>query len=492
MTGPLPRERCGVAAASGPEEQVFIALYRALLAINHRGQESYGILVNTGEGFKEIKGLGLVPSPGPGELSSLEKIFRGSPGIAHVRYATSGNSPPGIADAHPVVVRRGGRSLAIAYNGNIVNARSLREELRRSGARFQGSSDAEILGYVLLEKIAELGDTAHAVRALVERVEGAYSVIAITDDGALAAFRDPRGIRPLVYGYDEARGMLLIASESPALDMNSVPYQGYLRPGDLLVARGRGFEIHRLVEGPASSFCSFELAYFMRPDSRLPDGRHVYEVRRELGRALARRYREIASRIDAVIPIPQTAVDAAYGFHEESGKPLEGIVVKHPHVRHRAFIMPPGERIVIMSRKYNVIAGKAWGRRLALIDDSIVRGETLGRIVSDLRRAGAREIHVFSTFPKISHPCFYGIDMATYEELVAFERDPREIARIIGADSVNYQTLEDFLSIAGPGVCTACATGIYPTPLANEISRRAREMALAGIRIHGRALETLG
>lgn len=370
----------------------------------------------------------------------------------------------------------------LAYNGNVVNVAALRRELSGLGVRFAGTSDAEVLAYKLAAAVEDEGDLVEGVAEVMRSVDGAYSVVGLLRDGTLFAFRDPWGVRPLAYGAGGEGASLLVASETPALDVNGVPFAGYVGPGELLVAGEGGLSSYRLAPGRGESLCAFEYAYFARPDSRLPPGdRYVYEVRRELGRRLAERYAEVASRVDVVVPVPETAVDAAQGFHEASGVPVEPLIVRHRYVRLRAFIMGRGEREAVVSRKYNVLARRVDGKRVALVDDSIVRGDTLRRLVRALRAAGAREVHVLSTFPKIEHPCFYGIDMATYEELVGFGRSAEEVAEVLGADSVSYQSVGDFRAAVGyGGLCMACVTGRYPTPCAQRLADEARERAAEG------------
>ncbi|MCS7385457.1 MAG: amidophosphoribosyltransferase [archaeon GB-1867-005] len=487
-------ENCGVAAAlSFNGESVLLNLYWALLTLNHRGHQSYGILTFDGD-FRVFKDLGLVADLDFQKLSFWNEELSGSLGIAHVRYATSGDFSKVqlLADAQPCLVGDGERRLAIAYNGNIVNVINLRRFLLERGVEFRGTSDAEVLAHALLNSINAEGDVVEGVKEFMGKVDGSYSVVGVTGEGILFAFRDPHGIRPLVYGFDSERKLLLIASESVALNVNGVKFERFLSPGELVIVDKSRIESCVLCNR-GEALCAFEYAYFARPDSILADGRYVYEVRRELGRSLARRYSDVASRVDVIVPVPQTAVDAAYGFHEEAGKPIEPLIVRHRYVKHRAFIMSAEERDFILSRKYNILLDRVDGKRIALIDDSIVRGDTLRHVVRVLKGAGAVEVHVFSTFPKIISPCFYGIDMATFHELVGFNRSDEEVAEILGADSVNYQTVSDFCSAVGHDrLCLACVTGNYPTPYAQKLADMARSEAFMGRGVSGRIVETLG
>ncbi|MCD6508786.1 MAG: amidophosphoribosyltransferase [Thermoprotei archaeon] len=487
-------EHCGVfAIMSLKEENIIPYIYWALLSLNHRGQQSHGILVYR-DGFKLFKGLGLVEDSRLKGLGDWVDGLSSNLGIGHVRYATSGNLSREqlLEDAQPQVINARERKIGIAYNGNIVNVVRLRQSLLSKGFELRGTSDTEVLAYLLLDAIRSEGCLVEGIRYVMGEVDGAYSVVGITDDGMFFAFRDPHGIRPLAYSIEETRGLIAVASESVAFNVNGLPLSGFVRPGEAIVVDSSGMERYRLANSN-SAFCAFEYAYFARPDSKFEDGCYVFEIRRELGRRLAIRYSEIASRVDVIVPVPQTAIDAAYGFHEESGKPIAPLIVRHRYVRHRAFIMSPEERSLILSKKYNILLDRLRGLRVALIDDSIVRGDTLRRLVRILKGAGTKEVHIFSTFPKITSPCFYGIDMATFDELVGFNRDTEEIAELLGADSVNYQTISDYCKAVGRNdLCLACVTGKYPTRYAQDLARRARREALLGHKIRGRIVETLG
>ena len=437
-------EHCGVfAIMSLKEENIIPYIYWALLSLNHRGQQSHGILVYR-DGFKLFKGLGLVEDSRLKGLGDWVDGLSSNLGIGHVRYATSGNLSREqlLEDAQPQVINARERKIGIAYNGNIVNVVRLRQSLLSKGFELRGTSDTEVLAYLLLDAIRSEGCLVEGIRYVMGEVDGAYSVVGITDDGMFFAFRDPHGIRPLAYSIEETRGLIAVASESVAFNVNGLPLSGFVRPGEAIVVDSSGME----------------------------------------------RY-----RVDVIVPVPQTAIDAAYGFHEESGKPIAPLIVRHRYVRHRAFIMSPEERSLILSKKYNILLDRLRGLRVALIDDSIVRGDTLRRLVRILKGAGTKEVHIFSTFPKITSPCFYGIDMATFDELVGFNRDTEEIAELLGADSVNYQTISDYCKAVGRNdLCLACVTGKYPTRYAQDLARRARREALLGHKIRGRIVETLG
>ncbi len=487
-------ENCGViAAVSFKGENVVPYIYWGLVALNHRGQQSYGILSYEGD-FKLHKGLGLISYMNIEKLSALSEELTGSTGIGHLRYATSGKLHKSqlLIDAQPHLVMNDGIKLAIAYNGNIVNVSALRRKLSSKGVNFTSTSDAEVLAYEILEAYEAYEDIVEGIKHVIEEVDGAYSVVGMVEGGKVFAFRDPKGIRPLVLGYDD-KNILMIASESVALDINRVPFTSFVNPGELVVADKSGMNRYRLISSSNERLCAFEYAYFSRPDSKLLGGRYVYQVRQELGRKLASKYFDIVSRIDVIIPVPQTAVDVAYGFHEESGKPIEPAIIRNRYISQRAFIMASNDRELIISRKYNMLLDRVKGLRVALIDDSIVRGDTLKHVIDSLKHAGAKEVHVFSAFPKIISPCFYGIDMATFHELIGFNRNEEEIASLLGADTVNYQTIEDFCCAVGSkNLCLGCVTMKYPTPHAQRIAEKGRLEVSKGRVFYGRLIESIG
>ena len=491
---PQISESCGVIGIFDfNNRNVFPYVYWGLVTLNHRGHQSYGFVTYDGV-FHSYKNIGLVSDIDQTNFRKLSEELLGFIGIGHVRYATSGefSKLKLIVDAQPIIVESNGISLSLAYNGNIANILNLRRMLSEKGFKFEGSGDAEVLAKLLSYLLSSDKSLPKAVKHLMGLVDGAYSVVGLLSNGTLFAFRDPHGIRPLVYGISDDKHMFTIASESVALNVNKSSSQAFVKNGELIIVRDGRIEKFRLVENFEEKLCAFEYAYFSRPDSKLHNDRYVYEVRRELGRKLAKRYWHVAERVDFVVPVPQTAIEAAYGFHEVSGKPVEPLIVRHRYVKQRAFILSSEERKFLLSRKYNFLFDRFGNSKIALIDDSIVRGDTLKHIVKILRTAGVREVHVFSTFPKIIGPCFYGIDMSTFDELIGFNRSDLEIANIIGADSVNYQTIEDFVSAVGSkNLCLGCLTTKYPTKYANKIALIAKEKALKGVKLKGRISETI-
>lgn len=475
------RDKCGVFLAcdlSG--NQIALELYWGIISQNHRGHHSHGFLTFDGK-IHSYHGLGLVPSLSRFVSEGLLDELRGNRGIAHVRYATSGSEDPEtlLREAQPYQL---GEKIAVAYNGNLVNAYKLKAEC---GA----SCEPESMGKKILEKLDR--GLPSGVENFINSAEGAYSVVGMTGNGEVFAFRDPMGIRPLCWGR---RGdFFAVSSETVGLDINGIAFQAEVQPGELLIWGEGGLERVRVAESTGKALCAFEFAYVARPDSILDGSRPVYKVREEFGRNLAREYPEEVKKVDVVISIPETGDDAAFGFHEETGIHWERAVRRHRFITDRAFISSPNQRDLILSKKINVLR-ELKGKKVAVIDDSIVRGDTSRKIVRQIREAGATEIYLFITFPKIIAPCFYGIDMATFGELAAAKYNEEEIARMIGADKVCYQSLEGYIRATGlrkEELCLGCLTCQYPTPLAQRMADLARSRFLAGERERGRIYETV-
>jgi len=482
-----PREKCGVFGAYSPDKDVFPVLYWGMLAQNHRGHHSHGF-ATCGDGIEAYTSLGLIPTErAPGEESPV-RVLGGRVGVANVRYATSGASGVEslMCDAMPLVVRGERRSVAISFNGNIVNVRELQE---RVGAD-RGSSDTHALGMLILQTLEQGGGVRDAARACMEGVDGSYSIVGVSDEGALFAFKDPVGVKPLCYGA--GGGVHAFSSESVGLDINGLEHLHELVPGELMTVRGGEVTREQVLPWRRQAFCAFEFAYFARPDSRF-NGKYVYQARTDFGKALARCYPDRVNRCDVCVGIPETANDAAYGFHLESGLPWEQATRRHRFVTQRAFISAAGERADVIRRKVNLLGDMVRGRYLAVVDDSIVRGDTTRGTVKRFRDAGANEVHLFITFPRITGPCFYGIDMASYGELIGARMGPEEIAAEVSADSVSYLSVEDYVRETGMPrnkLCLGCVTGEYPTPMANRLSREMRDRLRRGESEKGRIYES--
>ncbi len=487
------KEECGVFGAkdfqNGP---VFPYIYWGLRGQNHRGHQSHGILTYDGN-FHVYKGLDLVPKIKKQDVPSWLEKLPGHVGIGNVRYTTSGGTDEQslIRGTQPVLLEADGHRVALAFNGNIVNTVPLRWEVRTRFPGFTYECDLDLVARKTLISLMENKDLHSAVRTCMQDVEGAFSTCGITQDGELFAFKDPYGIKPLCCGHSPNKKMWAVSSESVGLNINGFDLDFEVEPGELVVATKDGFTREEVAPCRRKALCAFEFAYFARPDSKL-GSRFVYEVREEFGRNLAQEYAEYAKDADLIVSMPETGDDVAYGVHEATGLRWERSVRRHRYVTERAFILLPEERQTTIDRKINVLAHKIDGKRVLITEDSIVRGDTTKVVVEKLRRLGAKRVHLFITFPRIIGPCFYGIDMATYSELIGFHHTPEEIAKIIGADSVSYQSPEGLVKSIGMSedeLCMACVTGKYPTPLAQKMADETREKLEKGHKETGRVYE---
>jgi len=488
-------EACGVFGAisvSNEKEQVFPYLYWGLLSLNHRGQQSYGFTTLERSHFIKKEDLNLIPTDSR-EVSKLANALKGTIGISNARYATSGRS--GVrhlqGGKQPLVVSGKSRTIAISYNGNIVNGWQLKPALRKEFGRFKTDADTEILAKQLLLSLeANSGDYAKAVTEVLDTTEGAYSVMVLDSDGTLYAFRDVHGIRPYCFGKRE--GLIAFASETPALDINGIGEYDYVHPGELISVDQKGRFDRIVLRRKRSALCAFEFAYFSRPDAIL-NGTSVpvYKIREAFAKTLAETYRENLSRDELIVSMPETADDAAYGLHEATGLPWERAVRKNRYVTRRAFISQKTDRGDVIDKKMNIVASLVKDKRIAVIEDSIVRGDTTRINVGKLRKAGSKGIDVYVTFPRISNPCLYGVDMSTYGELLGSRMTPEEISEWMNADSLNYQTIEGLVRAIGLSqdqLCTACVTGLYPTPIAQELADESKSNYEKGISDQGKRI----
>ncbi|MGH2677359.1 MAG: amidophosphoribosyltransferase [Actinomycetota bacterium] len=445
--GEGPREACGLVGAWAPGEDVSRLLYFGLYALQHRGQESAGIAVSDGQNILVYRELGLVSQVfDERTLSTLQ----GDLGIGHTRYSTTGSTT--WDNAQPTFKTDGARGLALGHNGNLVNTGDLAE---RVGRRGPATTDSDLVAGLLSREQTDL-ETA-AMRVL-PTLQGAFSFV-LMDERTVYGARDPHGLRPLAIG--RLRTGWVLASETAALDIVGADYVREVEPGELVTIDDRGLRSMRYAETPRHALCLFEFVYLARADSRLY-GRTVHEARREMGRRLAR---QAPPPADLVIPVPDTGHSAAAGFAEESGIPYGEGLIKNRYV-HRTFIEPtPALRQRGVRLKLNPLPDTVRGKRLAVVDDSIVRGTTTRQIVQMLRDAGAREVHMRITSPPIRWPCFYGIDMSTEEELVAASMATDEIRDFIGADSLTYLELSELVAATdapADAFCRACFDGQYP------------------------------
>jgi amidophosphoribosyltransferase len=450
-----PREACGVFGVWAPGERVANLVFYGLYALQHRGQESAGMAVADGRGMLVYKDMGLVSQVF--DETTLQTL-QGHLAIGHTRYSTTGSSR--WENAQPAFkTNAAGGGLALAHNGNLTNTASLVERLGlRAPSRPAASSDTEVVAE-LLARGSDVSLEAAIVRTM-PLLEGAYSLV-LMDDRTVYGVRDPNGFRPLVIG--KLPGGWVIASETAALDIVGASFVREVDPGEVVAIDERGLRSRRFAE-PDPHLCVFEYVYLARADSNLA-GRSVHQIRRELGAALAR---EAPAAADLVIPVPDTATSAAGGFAEASGIPFGEGLMKNRYVG-RTFIQPSQTMRQLGIRvKLNPLRETIRGKRLVVVDDSIVRGNTTKAIVGMLREAGALEVHVRITSPPVRWPCFYGIDMPTRAELIASDLLTDEVGAYIGADSLAYLSLEAMASTAqtgGKGLCTACFTGGYPIPV---------------------------
>jgi len=487
------KEACGVFGARDFEDgPVFPYLYWGLRSQNHRGHQSHGFLTFDGK-FHAYSGLDLVPKIKSKEIQEWVKKLPGYVGVGNVRYTTSGRTDEEslMKSTQPLLEKTEEAEIAISFNGNIVNNSKIGREIVEKIPSFSYSYDAELISKRLLAKLTEGGDLASSVESCMKELEGAFSVAGTTQKGELFAFKDPLGIRPLCCGYSEDRKIRAVSSETVGLDINGFKFDFEIEPGELVIASEDGFVREQLVKREKRALCAFEFAYFARPDSRLGD-KFVYEVREEFGRNLGREYTETARNTDIILSMPETGDDAAFGLHEQTGKRWERASRRHRYVTERAFILLPEERYTTIDRKINIIDHKIDGKNVAVTDDSIVRGDTTKVVVNKLRKMGAKKVYLFITFPKIIGPCFYGVDMATYGELIGSRYEVEEIAEIVGADAVNYQSVNGLVKATGLSrdeLCLGCVTGKYPTPLAQKMADEMKEKFEKGHKETGRIYE---
>ena len=461
-----PKEECGVVAVYTPNGEASHLAFFGLFALQHRGQESAGIAAANGETLNVHTDMGLVT-----------QIFReadfypltGEMAIGHTRYSTMGSSQ--LCNAQPIVVEGLQGKLALANNGNIINSPQLKAQLQDEwNCSFNSTTDSEVLALLLAN--ASGATLEDRLFYCMRQVEGAFSMVALTNDTLMAA-RDPLGIRPMCIG--KLNGGWVIASESCALDHLGATYERELDPGEVIIIDKQGFRSAAWTGSQGRrALCVFEMIYFARPDSIL-DGQLVHSVRQELGAQLAR---EHPVEADMVIGIPDSSTAAAVGYAQESGIPYSEGLVKNRYVG-RTFIEPEQRlRDLGVRQKFNPLTEVIRGKRLVVVDDSIVRGTTTPHVVNLLRRAGAAEIHMRVCAPPIKHPCYMGVDMATRQELIAANLTVEEIRQTIGADTLGFLAVEGLMKVAGGssgvargGFCDACFTGNYPVPVQLELTK---------------------
>ncbi len=462
------REFCGVVGISLQGKGAAPYLYRGLRALQHRGQESAGIATTSHGVLHHRKGMGLVH-----EIFSRELLeaLRGPVGIGHVRYSTTGTSD--LENAQPIVVKLKDDEAAIAHNGDIVNFERVRRRLQAQGVEFLGSADTETMAQMIAVEYGRTRDLDSAIRRACGELIGGYAVVMVMGN-RVVAFRDPLGIRPLVLGTVD--GGVAVASESVALELMGGQLTRDVLPGEVVVLeKGQVAHSSRMATNGERAHCMFEWVYFSRPDS-VVDERSVYDVRHRIGQRLAQ---ESPVEADVVMPVPDSSRPQALGFSEVAGIPYAEGLIKNRFVE-RTFILPDQKRREEEVRvKLHPVPGLLKGRRIVLLDDSIVRGTTLREIVAMVRNAGALRVDVRIGCPPIVAPCYFGIDMKERKELVAAGRSEEEVAKLIGADSVHYLSMAGLVEAIGlreENLCLGCLTGRYPVEVPQEHRRFQRSL----------------
>ena len=449
------KEACGLFGIDAVGEEVANLTYFGLYALQHRGQESAGIATSDGKSLRMHKDIGLVAQAF--DQAALDRLS-GHLALGHTRYSTTGSNR--LENAQPLIVEHPQLgSLAIAHNGNLTNTESLRRDLEQHGVRFKTSSDTEVIAELLAHTPGV--DLLSVMRRALPRLQGAYCLLILSKD-CLVGVRDPLGIRPLCLGRLAGNGHI-IASETCALDTVGAELVREVNPGEAIVLGLGEPQSEQVLPAQRKAMCMFEFIYFARPDSRL-QGQSLYEARRNMGRELAR---EAPADADIVIPIPDSATPAAVGYAEASGIPFSEGLIKSRYIT-RTFIQPNQRlRDVGIKLKFNPLREILKGKRVVLVDDSIVRGTTTRKIVEALRHAGTKQLHIRVSSPPIQWPCFMGIDIASRSELIASGRSVQEVERVIGADSLRYLSKAGLLRAVEntSGFCMACFDGDYPVPV---------------------------
>jgi amidophosphoribosyltransferase len=463
-----PQEECGLIGIFAPNEDVARMAYFGLFALQHRGQEAAGIAVSDGEMMSMHKDIGLIAqifNP-----NSLEKL-QGKYAIGHTRYSTTGSSS--IRNAQPFMIETMHGPLAMGHNGNLVNSQELRQRLLEGGVGLSASSDSEVLTMMLARTQGDSWE--ERIKACMQDWLGAYSLVILTRDGVYAA-RDPWGFRPLSVGMLPSGGYAA-ASETGALRTLGCRAIREVKPGEIVSLRNGALIVTQALESAKPlARCVFEMIYFSRPDA-VWDGRSVHQVRQNLGRELVR---ENPVDADVVIPVPDSSIPAAIGYAAESRIPYNDGFIKNRYVG-RTFIEPTDSlRKRGVALKYNVVNENVLEKRVMLVDDSIVRGNTMGPLIKLLRDAGAAQVHLAITCPPIKHPCFMGVDMGTYEDLIAHKRTVDEICAHVGADSLYYLSQDGMMRAIGrmEGYCQACFTGNYPLDVDVNRTKTGFEMGI--------------
>ncbi|GAB4316587.1 MAG: amidophosphoribosyltransferase [Methanobacteriaceae archaeon] len=459
------QDKCGIVGVYSHNKlnNVSRSIYYGLYSLQHRGQESAGISAHNGKEMHTYRGMGLVCDVfNNGNIEGLD----GNVGIGHVRYSTTGKSL--IENSQPFYTEFDQQQIAVAHNGDIINSMELRDELKEMGHYFCSTTDSEVITHLLRREYSITGDIIQSIQNISSKLIGSYSLVILFNQD-LIVVRDPLGIKPLAMGKTHESTM--VASETVAFDVVGAEYVRDVEPGEIILINEEitSFKINK-PDNVRRAHCMFEYVYFARPDSML-DGRSVYQVRLKIGEAL---FREHGVDADVVMPVPDSAITAAIGYSRASGLGYGEGLIKNRYIG-RTFIMPTQEeRESSVKLKMNPIKSELEGKRIVLVDDSIVRGTTSKALVDVLKETGVKEIHLRIGCPPIISPCYYGIAMATKKELIASNKEVEEIRKTLGVDSLGYlskESLIECIGLEGEDLCLGCLTGEYPTELPKDIEK---------------------
>ncbi len=456
------QDKCGIVGvyAHNKLEDVSTWVYSGLYTLQHRGQESAGISVSDNGKLNTYTDMGLVADVFNDEL--LDSL-KGELGIGHVRYSTTGKSL--VENSQPFVEEHDDITIAMAHNGDLVNSDFLREKLKKEGYVFKSTTDSEVICHLIINEYRKTNDIIKSIQNASEKIIGSYSLVLLVNN-SLIAIRDPLGMKPLTLGRNDE--FVMVASESVAFDSLDLEYERSLKAGEILVINEEGTFSYSLRKEKHSANCMFEYLYFARPDSIIND-KSVYKIRLNVGKKLAE---EFPVDADVVMPVPDSSIPATIAYSRATGIPYGEGLIKNRYVG-RTFIMPTQkDRDLAVKLKMNTVESELKDKRIILIDDSIVRGTTSTTIIKMLRKAGVKEVHLLIGCPEIIAPCYYGIAMATKEELIAVGKTCEEIRDEIGVDSLGYLSLEKLIEAIGTpkeDLCTGCLTEEYPTPIPSEL-----------------------
>ena len=460
------KEECGVFGIYSEEKEENVAYYTriGLSSLQHRGEESCGIAINNGGIITYHKDVGLVSDVF--NQNVVDELPNGKMAIGHVRYSTTGE--PKKENAQPIVIRYAKGNMAVVHNGNLTNAVELRKELQANGAIFNTTSDTEVIAYIIARERLKVGSIEEAVMNTMKYIKGAYSLL-IMSSQKLIAVRDPQGFRPLCIGKLDKD--IVFSSESCALDIMGAEFERDVKPGEVIVVTNNEMKSCDCKNGQNGGRCIFEYVYFARPDSTI-DGINVHRFREEVGKYLAM---QAPVEADFVAGVPDSGLDSALGYSKQSKIPYDMAFIKSKYIGRTFIQSTQTKRKSQVVLKLNPIKTTVAGKRIVLVDDSIVRGTTITRLIKILRRAGAKEIHLRIASPKFVGICYFGTDVAKKDELIAVGKTTEEICKEIGADSLEYLSLENLRKIAKEsyrtGFCEGCFTGEYPIEVPDEIEK---------------------